>query len=212
MTGLRQCNSVTQHQYPSHLNRCPYCIQSGASLRMPAAPRPAVGAPNSPKPFAVSTPRVPPPQGPSPLRPLAPKSPWKFPVALTGAIVAVATGVAGLGLLAAGSRPGTELQQPTTTASQSVGTADTAPEGSWVTVLASLDQDETTLAKARARARGLSTSEASVHVLDSTATPGLNPGYWALVLMPYASRTKAVAACATVGRSAGGTCYPRLIG
>lgn len=212
MTGLRQCTSVAQHQYPSHLNRCPYCSQQIRTHTAPTAPSPTVSTPVKSPPVAAGTRAVQRSHAPSPTSQSAARTPKKTPALAIALVAIVATGAAGLGLVSAADRPAAQTEQPASTPSPSVDSADTAPDGAWVTVLASLDQDKTALAKARSRATRLSTSKVRVYVLDSTNTPGLNPGYWALVLMPFPTRAKAAAACATVDRSVGGTCYPRLIG
>lgn len=212
MTGLRQCTSVAQHQYPGHLSRCPFCSQSSGTYTAPTAPRPTVRAPIKSPPVAAGMPAVRTSQAPSPTSQPAARTPKKIPAVVIALVAMVATGATGLGLVPAANRPAAQSEQPSSTPSPFVDAADTAPDGAWVTVLASLDQDKTALAKARARAARLSTSKVRVYVLDSTATRGLNPGYWALVLMPFSTRAKAAAACTRVDRSVGNTCYPRLIG
>lgn len=87
-----------------------------------------------------------------------------------------------------------------------------APSGKWVLVLESLSKEHTELSEADGRARQLSTDTRVVQVLDSSSADGLNPGYWALVLMPFDTRSRAARACSEVGREVGGTCYPRHIG
>lgn len=100
---------------------------------------------------------------------------------------------------------------PTASSSTAPAGPATAPSGKWVLVLESLPQASTTLPQADAQAQRLSTEDRSVLVIDSSATPGLNAGYWALVLMPFETRARAAAACADMGRALGGACYPRHI-
>lgn len=220
MTGLRQCASVVQHQHPGHLSRCPFCsTQSNASAASTAF-RPTATGRNHPHSVGVGTPAVctTPALGtrqglsvsapPSTTR----RPPWQIPAVVIALVAVIVAAAGGLGLISTADRPGVEPGQQMSTSTPSAASPATAPDGAWVTVLASLNQDEVTLAKAGARARKLSTSKAKVYVLDSTKTPGLNPGYWALVLMPFPTRAKAAAACSAVDRSVGGTCYPRLIG
>ncbi len=218
MTGLRQCASVVQHQYPGHLSRCPFCLQSNASAASTAF-RPTTTGRNHTHSVGVGTPAVGTTpavrtrQGPGPARPSTTRRPpWQIPAVVIALVAVIVAAAGGLGLISTADRPGVEPGQQTSTSTPSAASPATAPDGAWVTVLASLNQDEVTLAKAGARARKLSTSKAKVYVLDSTRTPGLNPGYWALVLMPFPTRAKAAAACSAVDRSVGGTCYPRLIG
>ena len=76
----------------------------------------------------------------------------------------------------------------------------------------SLNKADVTLGEGLAQARRLSEKwNVSVYVLDSSATPGLHPGYWTLSLMSFSSNADARAACSWVGRSPGDTCYGREI-
>lgn len=84
-----------------------------------------------------------------------------------------------------------------------------APAGSWILVLDSLNQSTNSLEVANTRAAGIPGSV----VVDSSQTPGLNGGYWAIVSKGYyGSKDAASADCGTYGRSASGACYPRRIG
>ncbi|MDN5564186.1 MAG: protein kinase [Luteococcus sp.] len=89
---------------------------------------------------------------------------------------------------------------------------ETAPVGQWLVVLESLEKSKYSYADAGAKAAGLTTSGATVHVLDSDTTPGLHSGYWVLSVYPFGSRDDATAMCEQLGRSAGGKCYPRFVG
>lgn len=95
-------------------------------------------------------------------------------------------------------------------AKKATSSADTLPAGAWVTVLESLEQPKTSLAEARATASQVSAEGGRpVYVLDSTRTPPLVPGYWAVVAGPHASEADALANCAIFGRSVGEECYAR---
>lgn len=97
-------------------------------------------------------------------------------------------------------------------AAQAPGVPDVLPVGAWVTVLESLDKGQVTLADARATADQIAVNGRVPWVADSSVTPGMNPGYWALVdPAPYDSQATAAAVCALYGRQGGGTCYPRRI-
>lgn len=84
----------------------------------------------------------------------------------------------------------------------------------YVVVLESLDKSTVTLAEARAKAATLaSASGRAPKVLDSSATAGMNPGYWAIVDGPHASESAARASCSAYGRTQGtGECYLRVLG
>ncbi|MEL4356472.1 MULTISPECIES: serine/threonine-protein kinase [unclassified Luteococcus] len=103
------------------------------------------------------------------------------------------------------------VQQTTTQQAPQEGLAE-APVGKWVLVLESLEQGKYSYADASAKAASLSTSGATVHVLDSTDTPGLRSGYWALAVLPFDSRGEATAMCPQMGRETGDKCYPRRVG
>lgn len=96
-------------------------------------------------------------------------------------------------------------------ASASSATVRSLPSGSWLAVLESLPQAEQTESMAQAQATSLSTGAGSVVVVDSTAIPGLNPGYWALSLIGFSSSVEARDACARVQRSPGPSCYDRQV-
>lgn len=108
----------------------------------------------------------------------------------------------------------TTQQAPTTrdAAPTHGGAVTSLPSGSWITVLDSLEQSRYSLAEARSRAAGLSRGAYVVAVVDSTAVPGLNSGYWALSVTGSSSQSEARAVCGQLGRNAGGNCYPRQIG
>nr|NLI50233.1 hypothetical protein [Propionibacterium sp.] len=89
-----------------------------------------------------------------------------------------------------------------------------ALSSTYVMVLASLDKNTVTLAEARAQAAALaSASGRAPKVLDSSATAGMNAGYWAIVDGPHGSEAAARASCAAYGRTQGtGECYLRVLG
>ena len=87
-----------------------------------------------------------------------------------------------------------------------VAQADVVTDSTWVLVLESYEQDRYSLDYARARAAEISPGTL---VLDSSATVGMNSGYWAVVYGSWSNKEAARDSCYQVGRSAGGTCYPR---
>lgn len=87
---------------------------------------------------------------------------------------------------------------------------ETLPSGSWILVLDSLEKHKYDLREANIEAEILSGSQ-YVEVLDSDAIPGLNGGYWALAVTGFSSRSDATEACEDLGRSVGGSCYPRQV-
>lgn len=135
-----------------------------------------------------------------------------FPFGVIIILIVLVALVLAVGLMVnSNSRPGDNgASQRTPSISAPSGPAR-APVGKWVLVLESLPQARTTLKEANAQARRLSTEQRSVLVIDSSATPGLNSGYWALVLLPFETRVQAASACADMGREVGGSCYPRHI-
>ncbi len=83
------------------------------------------------------------------------------------------------------------------------------PYGSYVLVLDSLPKSRYSLESAYGTARRIG----GATVIDSSKTPGLNSGYWAVIDDGYYwSQSAAKAACAQHGRGVGGACYPRRIG
>lgn len=86
------------------------------------------------------------------------------------------------------------------------------PSGSWITVLDSKDQAEFGLAETQTLAADLDLGGFAPAVIDSSAHVGLNPGYWAIVLGPFATEDEANAVCQQIGRPVGGPCYARAIG
>lgn len=83
-------------------------------------------------------------------------------------------------------------------------------DGSWILVLDSLPQKSVSAAEARSRPQDI---QGNVTVIDSSLTPGLNPGYWAIVSAEgYPSEAAARAACADFGRRPSDDCYPRRVG
>lgn len=78
----------------------------------------------------------------------------------------------------------------------------------WATVLASYPKKGQNFSVAACRSQALGATMA-----DSDETPGMTPGYWAVVDPTVrASKSEASAACARYGRSPGPTCYARQIG
>lgn len=97
------------------------------------------------------------------------------------------------------------------TAAAASKTVRSLPSGSWLTVLNSLPQAEVAESAAQAEATTLSSGSATVVVVDSSAIPGLKPGYWAVSMVGFSSREQARDACSRVGRSPGATCYDRQV-
>lgn len=96
---------------------------------------------------------------------------------------------------------------PTTSAPAEVA-LPRASTGTWIAVLESLPKSEFTQAEALAKASSMSSL---LSVADIDATPGLNGGYWAIVVLDQPSRAAAASACTRVGREVGPLCYPREI-
>ena len=89
---------------------------------------------------------------------------------------------------------------------------DLSTAGAWVTVLESLPQSDNSYADAQSRATSLTRASApEPFVLDSSNTPGLRGGYWAVVVGYYGSESNTRSACPSFGRAQGGTCYPRQL-
>ena len=93
------------------------------------------------------------------------------------------------------------------------GAADLAlpASGTWILILQSMPQNEKSLAEAQALASQLAVPAYDVVVVDSSSTPGLNSGYWAVSVVSFSSQDAASAACAAFSRAVGPACYPRLI-
>lgn len=84
------------------------------------------------------------------------------------------------------------------------------PSGSYILVLDSLEQTRYSAQDALQRAAGI---PGGVAVVDSSTTPGLRAGYWALVSSRYfGSEAEARRGCSQFGRDPSGACYPRRIG
>lgn len=90
----------------------------------------------------------------------------------------------------------------------STGAAFRPEAGSWLTVLDSLPQGQFSLDQARSRAGELGSG---LVVVDSSSTPGLTPGYWAVVVPQLKSESAARAMCAQYGRTPSGACYGRHV-
>lgn len=83
--------------------------------------------------------------------------------------------------------------------------------GSWVTVLASISQDEPVWV-ARQQADEIAAKwNVAVSVVDTDQTSGLNGGWWAVVMTGFHTGAEARDACSRVGRDVGGSCYGRQI-
>ena len=94
-----------------------------------------------------------------------------------------------------------------------VGVLTSLSSGSWITVLESMPKSSKSSGQAAAKAASISSrTGVSVSVVDSSSVPGLNSGYWAVSVIGSSSKSEAQRVCASVGRSVGGSCYPRLIG
>ncbi len=82
------------------------------------------------------------------------------------------------------------------------------PYGSYVLVLDSLPKSRYSLASAYGKAGRI----VSATVIDSSNTPGLNSGYWAVIHERYFwTKSDATSWCSSHGRSVGGSCYPRRL-
>lgn len=102
---------------------------------------------------------------------------------------------------------------PSPSKSESTTAAITSlPPGSWIMILESLPKGEYSIEQATSRAAALSVPGLSLTVIDSTAIPGLNDGYWAIGLGGLSDRDAAAAKCAAFNREVGGACYPRQVG
>lgn len=86
------------------------------------------------------------------------------------------------------------------------------PAGSWVTVLQSLRQSDTTAEQAVARANEWSRPEHKAVALDSNAFSGsLSPGLFPIVVPGASSAQEALAVCHDFGIDDRNKCYPRQI-
>ncbi|GAB47120.1 hypothetical protein MOPEL_003_01460 [Mobilicoccus pelagius NBRC 104925] len=84
------------------------------------------------------------------------------------------------------------------------------PSGTWILVLESYPKGRYSADDARAKERGV---PGPTTVVDSSLTPGLRPGYWAVVSDEwFSTKPEANRACGVFGRSASGACYARLVG
>lgn len=83
----------------------------------------------------------------------------------------------------------------------------TLSEGTWITVVHSLELHRYTAEQAQAQARSYGPQ---VLVVNSNDYPGdLRAGYWALVIDGWSSEADARAGCAQVGREVGRYCYAK---
>jgi len=102
------------------------------------------------------------------------------------------------------SPPTTRAVPPPTAAPTFPPAAPPSP-GVWITVLASMDDDDP--AAADARLSSLRASYGSVAWLDSDGYPSLGPGYFVLYVGPYSSGGEAVGECYSLGLPTRGDCY-----
>lgn len=181
---------------------------------------------------AASTP-TPPPLTPRATTAQAPRPPgggknrtaWVLGGILTAAllvgIIAISTSL--------GERAGSpaSVQQPTGTAVEPStkpspsGSApsvlansvpDTPRISGWIAVLESIPQRGGKLSHARSLANALHQKYGvDIYVIDSGDYEGLNPGWWAVVMIGFDSNAEARAACSSVGRSPSGSCYGRRV-
>jgi hypothetical protein len=142
---------------------------------------------------------------------------------LVGGLLALAAVIAVIAFSLSGG--GARTAPPTSSAGQAAGSGDgTASDnqgsgvdtpdlaGTWITVLASIEQTDAGLIRARSIADELhETYGVDVYVIDSHQYQGLNAGWWVVVLVGSDSNAQARSACSTVGRAPGGSCYGRLI-
>lgn len=167
-------------------------VGAGAALAVPRLLGSGPAAAAAPAPASVSS---------TARTPLAPVTPT---------LAAPATSVA-----AAPAAPVPPAAAPVTvTRTVAVPAAADVLSGTYVMVLESLDKNTVSLTQARAKAAALASGSGRVpKVLDSSATAGMNPGYWAVVDGPHASESAARASCAAYGRTQGtGECYLRVLG
>jgi hypothetical protein len=111
------------------------------------------------------------------------------------------------------SYPSSEGSSATSGASESSYPVDTPSlAGQWIIVLDSISQTDGQFSEARSLADSLyGQYGVQVYVIDSSGYAGLNPGWWAVVLIGFSSNEEARAACSTVGRTPGDACYGRKI-
>lgn len=106
------------------------------------------------------------------------------------------------------SAPSAETSSSTSDSSSEM--VDTVSTGNWILVLESKEKSRYSLADVRSMANEMGSS--GLLVIDSSETPGLNGGYWAIVYGSFSSEETARDSCGDVGRSAGDGCYPRYVG
>lgn len=109
--------------------------------------------------------------------------------------------------------PAGTQQSPTSQNSPSVSVLRQLPSGSWITVVDSIPKTELDAASAVTRAQGFGASQTdSIAVVDTDVIKGLTPGYWALAVVGADSKQAAEMVCRRLGRTLGGSCYPRQVG
>lgn len=130
---------------------------------------------------------------------------------LVSVIAAVANGLGAAKVPSSAVEPGRSASQSTESVPE--GGVDTpALAGGWVAVLDSISQTDGQFGEARSLADSLTSKYGvQVYVIDSSNYTGLNPGWWAVVLIGFDSNAEARAACASVGRKPSGACYGRKI-
>ena len=139
---------------------------------------------------------------------------------------ALVVGVVAIGLSLSGPQPGTSVARqsagatsepytrssPSTPPERGNSVPDTPKVSGWITVLESVPQNTGELSHARDLANHLHQQYGvEVFVIDSGDYRGLNPGWWAVVLIGFDTNAEARTACSLVGRSPSGSCYGRQV-
>lgn len=110
-----------------------------------------------------------------------------------------------------GSSSASSSQRPSTPPPSTTAPIPEATVGRWILVLESVPKSQS-LASARGLRGQVDGGDPRVTVIDSDATPGMNPGYWVVAVLDFGSREAAVADCISFGREIGGRCYPTRVG
>lgn len=84
------------------------------------------------------------------------------------------------------------------------------PGGSWLMVLESIPYADG-IDAAQSYQDEFLRSGYRTSLIDTADHPGLTPGYYAVVLGPFSSRSMARTRCGDAGRELGGTCYDRFV-
>lgn len=109
------------------------------------------------------------------------------------------------------SSSGSSSPSPTTPPPSTAAPITEATVGRWILVLESVPKSQS-LTAARGLRGQVDGGDPRVTVIDSDATPGMNPGYWVVAVLDFGSREAAVADCISFGREIGGRCYPTRVG